>query len=224
MALIDFNEFRIRINEKSTAIIIGSANAGIDEENFGVITELLDKIIENRVFQFLNNGDLLNTGYGSIATVSVMASKKGIRILTIQSDEGKAEPGSEYYPPASNAVYFTDTVYNSNGSVAWCASSDEGKLCGPLRKSLECIEDMEKKPILICFGGGLGSVFEEQTYRNIGIHTFIMVTKNVKKNVTSDDYSAVKPTEGYHVQCEWNSAFYHPKGYCLHKLKCGDCV
>ena len=220
MSVVPFTEFCELFTEKPTAILIGSASAGIDEESFVSIAELLKKVKENGVHQVVNNGDLPCLGYGSIANVSVMARKEGIRILTIQSDAGKAEPDTKYFPLATDAACFVDTVYNSNGSVAWCASSDEGKMCGPLGKMVECMKGMEKKPILICFGGGLGSVIEEEIYRLNGCFTYILKTKNV----TSDTSSSVKQTEGYHVQCEWNHNFFHPKGKCLCGLKCGDCA
>jgi len=203
-------------------ILIGSAKAGIDDDSFPAIEKIVEQMKHQGVTHVVNNGDGLYAGYKSIVDVTIRFFQAGFIILTAQSDAGKAEPGTSWWPMHTLFACFLSTVKNSDGTTTWCALSDKGEMCAPLAFLIKIIYRMWQKPIVLCIGGGLGSVVEEKIYRIAGCSTFILKTRNV----TSPTESLVEPTENYHVKCldtTMNGNLYHPCGKCPFGLKCGKC-
>jgi hypothetical protein len=206
-------------NHPKKIILIGSAKAGIDDNSFTAIEMIVECFIRAGYMAIVNNGDLLCAGYKCVVDVTILFFQAGCTIFTAQSDAGKAEPGTNWWPKHTFIACFLPTVKNSDGSTTWCALSDEGKMCAPLAFLLGIISWMWQKPILFCVGGGLGSVVEEEKYRKAGCPTYIFKTENVK----TSGKSLVEPTENYHVKCiktGMNGQFYHPRGKCLFGLGC----
>ena len=203
-------------------IIIGSAKAGIDDASFPAIEKIVENIKSNpykNITHIVNNGDGPYDGYKSIVDVTIRFFQSGFTILTVQSDAGKAEPGTKWWPMHTLFALFLPTVKNSDGSTTWCALSDKGEMCAPLAFLVKVISRMWMKPMVLCIGGGLGSVVEEETYRRAGCDTFILETKNV----TSPTESLVKPTDHYHVRCSeitMNGCLSHPRGKCPFGFSC----
>jgi len=217
--IVSPEQFKKLVNSHKCLFLIGSAKAGIDDASFPAIEKIVENMKHQGFTHVVNNGDGPYAGYKSIVDVTTRFSAAGFTVLTAQSDAGKAEPGTNWWPMHTLFACFLPTVKNSDGTTTWCALSDKGKMCAPLAFLIKIISWMWRKPIVLCIGGGLGSMVEEKIYRLAGCLTFILKTRNV----TSPTDSLVEPTENYHVKCldtTMNGNLYHPRGKCPFGLKC----